>query len=235
MTPSDPAQAAAADQLPERAPIDDDRSIRERLMEAGMREFARHGFRGSSLRRITDSVGVSVGNVGHVFGSKREFFEDVLRSLMLPVCLSHEAQLDRLEAPGAAPDVVELFDAHAKGLVGLLTHEEGALRGLFLWHSVTEHEVFWPVVKEMQMRVRPRFLALARRVLDHLPAEEADYRWSQAVRLFFVTLTPSTQNVDQPEVVSPEGIEQVRRLCIMMLRGAPGAELQLPPAPWSRS
>lgn len=234
MSLSESGEGAAHEQFSERTEGDADiRSIRERLMEAGMREFARYGFRGSSLRRITDAVGVSVGNVGHVFGSKREFFEDVLRSLMEPVARCHEEQLDRLETATHEPDLVEVFDARVKGLVELLSHEEGALRGLFLWHSVTEHDVFWPVVKEMSQRADPRFTPLARRALGHLSADEADYRWAQAVRTFFVTLTPSTQNVDEPEVVSAEGIDRVRRLCIQMLSAPSGSELELPPPPWA--
>lgn len=88
-------------------------------------------------------------------------------------------------------------------------------------------------MKEMSQRADPRFKPLARKALGHLSADEADYRWAQAVRTFFVTLTPSTQNVDEPEVVSAEGIDRVRRLCILMLRAPSGAELQLPPPPWS--
>ena len=54
---------------------DDDRSTRARIRDAALRQFARHGFRGATVRGIAREAGVSPGLVQHHFGTKQALRE----------------------------------------------------------------------------------------------------------------------------------------------------------------
>jgi len=54
---------------------EDDRSTRARIRDAAMRQFARYGFRGATVRGIAREAGVSPGLVQHHFGTKQALRE----------------------------------------------------------------------------------------------------------------------------------------------------------------
>lgn len=54
---------------------DDDRSTRAKIRDAALRQFARHGFRGATVRGIAREAGVSPGLVQHHFGTKQALRE----------------------------------------------------------------------------------------------------------------------------------------------------------------
>ena len=50
--------------------MSEDLSARERLRDAGLRQFVAHGYDGTNLRAIAAEAGVTVGLIRHHFGSK---------------------------------------------------------------------------------------------------------------------------------------------------------------------
>jgi AcrR family transcriptional regulator len=62
----------------------DDLSTRARIRDAALSEFARHGYRGASIRGIARAAGVSPGLVQHHFGSK-ERLRDVCDAHVMSV------------------------------------------------------------------------------------------------------------------------------------------------------
>ena len=52
---------------------------RDRLLEAAADLFARHGYRGASVRRICDLARANPGAVSYHFGGKRQLYRTVLR------------------------------------------------------------------------------------------------------------------------------------------------------------
>lgn len=50
--------------------MSEDLSARERLRDAGLRQFAAHGYEGTNLRAVAAEAGVTVGLIRHHFGSK---------------------------------------------------------------------------------------------------------------------------------------------------------------------
>lgn len=65
--------------------------IRQRILDAGRREFSRKGFAKASMRSIALQVGVGVGNLYNYFPSKDRLFSAVLA----PVVSAFEAMFER--------------------------------------------------------------------------------------------------------------------------------------------
>lgn len=57
---------------PQRRAVESDLSTRARIRDAALREFAKHGFKGASIRGIARAANVSPGLVQHYFTSKEE-------------------------------------------------------------------------------------------------------------------------------------------------------------------
>lgn len=58
--------------------------VRERLLIAAKKLFARYGYDGTSVRQICEEAGANVALVSYHFGGKEKVFEEVLRTF-LPV------------------------------------------------------------------------------------------------------------------------------------------------------
>ena len=54
----------------------DSRSSRERILDAGLREFATRGFEGATTRMIAERAGVNVGLIKYYFESKERLWEE---------------------------------------------------------------------------------------------------------------------------------------------------------------
>lgn len=70
---------------------------RERLLEAGLGVFAERGFRDASLRQICTRAGANSAAVNYYFGSKQEFYAEVLVT-------SHQRAVKRRRMPQLAED-----------------------------------------------------------------------------------------------------------------------------------
>ena len=53
--------------------------IRDRILEAAKRVYAKHGFRGATTRRIADAAGVNEVTIFRLFGSKSALLEEAVR------------------------------------------------------------------------------------------------------------------------------------------------------------
>ncbi len=80
-------------------------ATRDRLLRTAQRLFARHGYRGASVRRITEEAGTNLGAITYHFGSKDALYQAVLSQLIDPLlqrataAVSEDAPpLDRVES-----------------------------------------------------------------------------------------------------------------------------------------
>jgi AcrR family transcriptional regulator len=64
--------------------------VRERILDAARLLFARHGYHGTTTRRICELAGVPLGSLHYHFGSKESLYVDVLESM-----LRQEAEIGR--------------------------------------------------------------------------------------------------------------------------------------------
>ena len=58
---------------------------RTRILDAAEHLFAERGFRGTSVRAITDLAGANLAAVGYHFGSKAELLASVIRRVTEPI------------------------------------------------------------------------------------------------------------------------------------------------------
>src|SRR4051795_9853399 len=102
---------------------------RTQILDAAERLLAEHGFRGTSVRAITDLAGVNLAAVGYHFGSKAELLAAVARRVIEPINAAQSAGLDRGVAPASAPPVAELVEAFAGPLFDQMpAGDEGGAR-----------------------------------------------------------------------------------------------------------
>jgi len=78
---------------------------RHQLLRSARRLFARHGYEGTSIRAITRQARANLGAVTYHFGSKKNLYEEVLRSVTQPLAGRIEkaaslpgTPLDRIDA-----------------------------------------------------------------------------------------------------------------------------------------
>ena len=86
---------------------------RTQILDAAERLFAERGFRGTSVRAITDLAGANLAAVGYHFGSKAELMAAVARRVIEPINAAQSAGLDRLLARTPDPSVADLVEAFA--------------------------------------------------------------------------------------------------------------------------
>ena len=65
----------------EAAPV---RSVRERLIEAGEKLFAEHGWNGVSIRTIAAAAGVSLAALNYHFGVKEHLLAEIFAAPLQP-------------------------------------------------------------------------------------------------------------------------------------------------------
>lgn len=94
--------------------MSEDLSARERLRDAGLRQFAAHGYEGTNLRAIAAEAGVTVGLIRHHFGSKEGLRDAVERWVVGRFAAAIESA--DLEADGAVAPARERDAAVAQML-----------------------------------------------------------------------------------------------------------------------
>ncbi|MCR6510034.1 TetR/AcrR family transcriptional regulator [Bacteroides sp. KH569_7] len=108
--------------------------IRQKIMDAGRKEFSRKGFTKASMRSIATQVGVGVGNLYHYFPSKDSLFCAVLA----PITSSFYSMFDRHHGKYAdALDMIReeyLFSAVSE-YMNLLRGNRTLMKILFFGHK----------------------------------------------------------------------------------------------------
>ena len=86
---------------------------RAAILEAALDLFSRQGYRGTSIREIAQSAGVSTGNVYHHFPDKETIFQTVLGQYWKAI-ESPDLPFNRALASGRFPDNLEEIAAGAR-------------------------------------------------------------------------------------------------------------------------
>jgi AcrR family transcriptional regulator len=107
---------------PGRPAAESDRpDVRDALLEAAGRLFARHGAAEVSLRRVADEAGVTPAMVHYYFGSREGLYDAMLERAFSRV-LARVREVARREAGGEDPEA-ERFGALLEVLVGTFAAE----------------------------------------------------------------------------------------------------------------
>ena len=148
---------------------------RTQILDAAERLFAERGFRGTSIRAITDLAGANLAAVGYHFGSKAELLAAVIRRVTEPIIAAQGAGLDRLLTRTPDPPVAELVEAYAGPLFDEMpggAHTPQLLVKIIV--DPAEEMRSWTGPAEDA--VRDRYLEAFGRALPGLSAEELRFR-----------------------------------------------------------
>ncbi len=86
-------------------------SVRQRLIAAGERLFAEHGWNGVSIRTIAAEADVSLAALNYHFGLKENLLAEIFAARARPIAEERERRLTELEANGGLTleNVIEAF------------------------------------------------------------------------------------------------------------------------------
>ena len=193
---------------------------RTQILDAAERLFADRGYRGTSIRAITDLAGANLAAVGYHFGSKAELLAAVVRRVVEPINAAQSAGLDRLLARTPEPAVADLVEAFAGPLFDEMpAGDEGGARTSRLIVTIlsdpAEEMRTWTGPAEDT--VRDRYLAAFRRALPGLSPDEL---WFRIRGILAVTAVDRVGVHNQPAGVSPASGEPARRWAITFLAAA---------------
>jgi AcrR family transcriptional regulator len=197
---------------------------RTQLLDAAERLFAERGYRGTSVRAITDLAGANLAAVGYHFGSKAELLAAVARRVVEPITAAQCAGLDRLLARTPDPTVTELVEAFAGPLFDEMpAGDQGGARTSRLIVTIitdpAEETRTWTGPGEKT--VRDRYLAAFGRALPGLSPEEL---WFRMRGILAVTAVDRVQVYQRPPAsLSPVAGEATRRWAITYLASAMSA------------
>jgi AcrR family transcriptional regulator len=197
---------------------------RTQLLDAAERLFAERGYRGTSVRAITDLAGANLAAVGYHFGSKAELLAAVVRRVIEPINAAQYAGLDRLLARTPDPTVTDLVEAFAGPLFDEMpAGDEGGARTSRLILTIigdpAEETRTWTGPAEDT--VRDRYLAAFGRALPDLSPEEL---WFRMRGILAVTAVDRVQVYQRPPAGLPPVVgEAARRWAITYLTAAMSA------------
>jgi AcrR family transcriptional regulator len=210
---------------------------RTQILDAAERLFAEHGFRGTSIRAITDLAGANLAAVGYHFGSKAELLAAVIRRVVDPIIAAQGAGLDRLLARVPGPTVTDLVEAFAGPLFDEVPadYEGGARRSrliVTIFGDPAEEMRSWTGTAEYT--VRDRYLAAFGRALPDLSPQEL---WFRVRGILAVVAVDRVDVYNQPPSasLSPAAGEAARRWAITFLAAAMSAPPTGPGIPDRRS
>jgi AcrR family transcriptional regulator len=151
---------------------------KKRILDAAEQVFAEDGFKGASLRHITELAEVDLGAVRYHFDSKNCLFGEVIRRRVDPLCEARLRRLDELEVahPQGAPleTLVEAFLRPALALV----NEPGMKSWIKLIGRVrVEPGDYLDGVQAKYQVLLQRFLTAFQRALPEVGREELAYRF----------------------------------------------------------
>jgi AcrR family transcriptional regulator len=193
---------------------------RTQILDAAERLFAERGFRGTSVRAITDLAGANLAAVGYHFGSKAELLATVVRRVVEPITAAQRAGLDRLLARSPDPSVADLVEAFAGPMFdGMPAGDESGARTSRLIVTIivdpAEEMRAWTTPADAE--VRDRFLAAFARALPDLSAEEL---WFRIRGVLAVTAVDRVDVHSRPAGLPRPGGEAARRWAITFLAAA---------------
>jgi AcrR family transcriptional regulator len=152
-------------------------STKQRILGAAEELFARHGFAGASLRRVTAAAKVNLAAVNYHFGSKENLIEEVFRRRLDEL---NARRLERLAAIAGKDattleQVLEAFIGPA--LEQSLDRRGGGAFVRVLARAYAEQdERLRAFLSQNYGHVLKQFAAEFGRLLPHLPKEELYWR-----------------------------------------------------------
>jgi AcrR family transcriptional regulator len=198
---------------------------RTKILDAAEHLFAEHGYRGTSVRAITDLAGANLAAVGYHFGSKAELLAAVVRRVIEPITTAQCAGLDELLARTPDPPVAELVEAFAGPFFDEMPagNESGARTSrliVTILSDPAEEARSWTGPDEDT--VRERYLAAFARALPGLSPQELRFRMRGILAVTAIDRVEVYQQ-PSPACLTPVAGEAARHWAITFLTAAMSA------------
>ena len=152
-------------------------STKQRILGAAEELFARHGFAGASLRRVTAEAKVNLAAVNYHFGSKENLIEEVFRRRLDELNQQRMAKLAEAEA---RPDATleDVLEAFIRPALEQSTERRGggAFVRVMARAYAEQDERLRRFLSENYGHVLKQFAAAFARRLPHLDKEELYWR-----------------------------------------------------------
>ena len=125
-------------------------ATKQRILDAGEREFAARGFAGARLREIAEAAGVQPALIHHYFTDKQGLYRAVLDRALLPTSTESWTLLgSRRDLEGLLAGFIDLllhFYAANRNLLAILRHE--ALSGSSVLDELTRERTL-PIIEAL--------------------------------------------------------------------------------------
>ncbi len=150
---------------------------RQLILDASEYFFAVEGFRGTTLRAVTEKAGVNLAAVNYHFGSKKALLEEVIKRRIEPL---NEVRRKRLEAvrdeavkTGKKPEVRDILGAFIEPtLLFKESNPEAKYFFAFIGRSFTDPD---DTVRKVFLRfIKPIFGLMYETLLEALPQFSSD-------------------------------------------------------------
>ncbi|MFC9173259.1 MULTISPECIES: TetR/AcrR family transcriptional regulator [Streptomyces] len=197
---------------------------RSNVLDAAERLFAENGYRGTSVRAITNLAGANLAAVAYHFGSKAELMAAVARRVAGPINRAQHARLDEALAKNADPDVADLVEAFVGPLFDEMPADDadGARTSRLIMTILSdpaEEARSWTGPDEAA--VRERFLSAFTRALPGVAPQEL---WFRLRGVLAVTAVDRVEVHNQPTPgCSTAAGEDAKRWAITFLTAAMSA------------
>lgn len=111
-------------------------NTKEKILDAAENLFAARGFRGTTMRAITDKADVNLAAINYHFGSKKSLLEEVIKRRIIPLNRIRSEKLkevrDIAKNKGCAPDVRDVLCAFIEPTLQFKDSSPGAKNFLSL-------------------------------------------------------------------------------------------------------
>jgi AcrR family transcriptional regulator len=174
---------------------------RTRILDAAEELFMQHGFEATSMRLLTTKAEVNLAAVNYHFGSKHALIEAVFRRRLDPMNAVRIAELDRLEAEGAALSAETIIRAFIGPSLRMMEETKGGGRSFIRLLGRTYTEPTKPIralIGQLYAPTMARYKAAFERALPNMPREELVWR----MHFMFGTLSYTLAATDTVQLIA---------------------------------
>lgn len=152
----------------------EDKTTRQKLLEAGESLFLRKGFEGVSVRELSEKAGVNSALVNYHFQGKRNLYREVFRKRLAEIGAKRLAALEDAVGEAEVPDLAKVIRVYVSGFLGEILSSREMERFLDLLSREMSHPGIATdiMVKEIAAPLHRALKDAIRRARPHLPDEK---------------------------------------------------------------
>ena len=153
--------------------------VRQRLIDAGERLFAQHGWNGVGIRTIAAAADVSLAALNYHFGEKEKLLAEIFVERARPIAAERMRLLAEIEASGK-PTLERLIEAFLIPAFGTVSEERfgGKVFARLRARLATEPEAFSRRILANAFDESSRhYIAALQALLPDVPAEDLGWRF----------------------------------------------------------